>query len=171
MNNFVLFLLVLANLTLNNNALASCLKDASDFAEKICGQIQTSGNHSLVETNGDLKIGVSGIVRKVLGNADSTINGKYLSESYENVLQKDLSKELFNIRDCRMKMAQVGESELCSKQINSQNKSGNNAEKNKIFRQKKIEPTTTINNVSNGKKSPVINIQESSDIITTINYK
>lgn len=106
---FVVSLLV----SFSSAVLASCLEEVSIFAEKICGQIQTSGSRQLTEANGQLKAEVSGIVRKVLGNASGDINAKHLSDTYENVLRKDLANELFNIRECRVKMVEVGRAEAC----------------------------------------------------------
>lgn len=96
-------------------ASANCLKEVADFAESICGQIQSSGNRNLTEADGKLKAEVSGIVRKVVGDAAGNVNVKKLSDAYENVLREDLAKELFNVRECRMKMAQVGRDEACKK--------------------------------------------------------
>ena len=104
-------------------ASAGCLDEVAAFAEKICGQIQTSGSSKLTEANGQLKVEVSGIVRKVLGDAGGSINVKQLGDAYENVLRKDLSTELFNVRDCRIKMVEVGKAEAC-KPVNNQSRVG-----------------------------------------------
>ncbi len=98
---------------LSSVAFAGCLEEVSTFAEKICGQIQTSGGRQLTEADGQLKAEVSGIVRKVLGNAGGEINAKHLRDAYENVLREDLAKELFNVRECRVKMVEVGRAEAC----------------------------------------------------------
>jgi hypothetical protein len=97
----------------SSEVFADCLSDVSNFAEKICGQIKTSGNTQLIEANGELKAEVSGIVRKALGDVKGDVNGKILQDTYENVLREDLSKELFNVRECRQKMAEKA-LEVCS---------------------------------------------------------
>lgn len=94
---------------------APCLNDVSTFADKICGQIQTSGTSRITEASGELKANVSGIVRKVLGDVGANIDGRKIIEAYENVLRKDLSNELFNIRACRIKMVDIGQAELCKR--------------------------------------------------------
>ncbi|MEI6706422.1 MAG: hypothetical protein WCK96_04700 [Methylococcales bacterium] len=91
---------------------ADCLNEVSNFAEKICGEIQKSGSRQLIEANGELKAEISGIVRKALGEVKGGINGKILQETYENVLREDLSKELFNVRECRQKMVETAFSHL-----------------------------------------------------------
>jgi hypothetical protein len=92
---------------------AACLEEVSNFAERICGQIDKVGSRVVIEGNGELKAEVSGIIRKVLGNAGGTAKGKILQDAYENVLREDLAKELFNVRECRVKMVEVGRKEAC----------------------------------------------------------
>jgi hypothetical protein len=92
---------------------SDCLSKTADFAERICGEIQRSGNRQVVEANGQLKAEVSGIVRRIVGEAGGSANGKFLRETYENVLQQDLGKEIFSVRECRMKMVDVGTKEAC----------------------------------------------------------
>jgi len=95
----------------------SCLDDVSNFAVKICGEIQTSGSSSKTEISGELKAELSGIVRKVLGNAKAGTDGKHIAEAYENVLRNDLPAELKDVRSCRLKMVKVGRSELCKPEV------------------------------------------------------
>jgi hypothetical protein len=105
---------IMAAATLPMLAVAqSCLEQVATFAERVCGEIQRSGVSQVVEANGQLKAEVSGIVSKVVGSGGGSVNGKVLRESYENVLRQDLSKELFNIRECRIKMVEVGRAEAC----------------------------------------------------------
>lgn len=109
------FIALFCLVAISSTASANCLKEVANFAESICGQIQSSGNKNLTEVDGKLKAEVSGIVRKVIGDASGNVNVKKLSDAYENVLREDLAKELFNVRECRMKMAQVGRAEACQK--------------------------------------------------------
>lgn len=92
---------------------ADCLQTAGDFAVRICGEIQSTGSGTLVEGNGELKASVSGVLRKALGDAGASFSGKAVSDAYENVLRQDLGKELFNVRECRQKMVQVGIEQAC----------------------------------------------------------
>lgn len=94
---------------------ADCLKTAGDFAVRICGDIQRIGSSSIVEGGGELKASVSGVVRRALGEAGGSFSGKAVSDAYENVLREDLGKELFDVRQCRQKMAQVGIEQACGK--------------------------------------------------------
>lgn len=103
---------------------ADCLDRAVEFAQKVCGEIQRSGATQVIEANGQLKASISGIIRRVLGEVDVGGGGKSVRESYENVLRQDLSKELFNIRDCRMKMVEVGKVEAC--RISGETRRSNN---------------------------------------------
>jgi hypothetical protein len=111
----VLRLTVVCSLLLIHSSATStpCLEQAAVFAERICGEIQRSGISQVVEANGQLKAGVSGILARVLGSGSASVNAKVLRESYENVLREDLAKELFNARDCRMRMVEVARLEAC----------------------------------------------------------
>lgn len=109
-----LFLLLFLLLATASNANASCLDDIADFAERICGDIKSSGNSDLTEANGELKAEVTGIVRRIVGDAGGSFNVNHLTKSYENVLREDLAKELFSVRDCRIKMVEVGRKESCA---------------------------------------------------------
>ena len=113
------FLYLVLLMSMASIANASCLDEVASFAEKICGEIQNRGMGTLTEANGELKADVSGIVRKVVGEAGGGINVKHLEDSYENVLRKDLANELFNVRECRVKMVEVGREEACTKQATS----------------------------------------------------
>jgi len=111
-----LFLFVFVAFSSEVFADKKCLDEAADFAEKICGEIQTSGYTQLIEANGELKVGISGIVRKVLGDAGANVNGKILQNTYEGVLREDLAKAQFNVIDCKMKMANAAISQVCMQQ-------------------------------------------------------
>lgn len=134
------------------------MREVTNFANEICGQIQTSGNRELTTANGELKAEVSGIVRKVLGNAGGTINGKHLSDAYENVLREDLAKELFNVRECRIKMVEVGREEVCPPHSEKQD---NILEDNLAFSDiVGIYVGQSLNKTAYGKGKTMLDIQE-----------
>lgn len=92
---------------------ASCLDDVARFAAEICGQINTSGRSVVTDARGNLDISISNIVRRVVGSGSASVNGGRLVEIYENVLREQLGAELFNVRDCRQKMANVAIDRVC----------------------------------------------------------
>lgn len=92
---------------------ADCLDRVTAFAQTICGDIEKSDFSQVTEGNGQLKAEVSGIIRRVVAGGEADVNAKMLRDSYENVLRQDLGKQLFNARDCRMKMVNVGKGEAC----------------------------------------------------------
>ena len=114
---FFVMTVVAASATGQTSQTSDCLTKVATFAERICGEIQRSGTSQVTEANGQLTAQVSGIVRRVLGGGEADINAKVLRESYENVLRQDLSKELFNVRECRVKMVEVGRSEACKSPV------------------------------------------------------
>ncbi len=105
--------LFLVAFTASSFGFASCLEDITKFANDICGQIKTTGNQNLISAEGKLDAKVVGIVSAAI-NARGEMGAKLQQDSYENVLREDLGKELFNVRDCRRKMAEVGRAEACS---------------------------------------------------------
>ncbi|EMK3382365.1 hypothetical protein V8054_000570 [Vibrio parahaemolyticus] len=109
MKKIMVFFLFIPSLAYSN-----CLKEVAEFAERICGEIQDSGSQEVLNTEGKLSAEVSGILRKVAGGGGAQFNVRNVTESYESVLRKDLAGELFNVRDCRMKMVNVGRNEVCT---------------------------------------------------------
>lgn len=110
MKKSILFF-ILAAMAFQTNA--SCLDEVSSFAEKICGKIKLNGSSKMVELEGEIQAELSGMVSRVLGSAGADVNGKRVTEVYENVVRSDLAKELKDGRQCRMKMVEVGKAELC----------------------------------------------------------
>lgn len=75
--------------TLNaSSAVAGCLDEVSAFAIKICGEIDKSGSHVVTDTNGNLDVYVSAIVRRIVGGGSATVSGAKLIDTYENVLRE-----------------------------------------------------------------------------------
>lgn len=96
-------------------AAEDCLGRITKFATEICGEINISGEQNLVDANGELKASISGIIKKIVGDAGASVNGKVLQDAYTNVLRKDLAAELFDVRKCRREMVEVGRQEACPK--------------------------------------------------------
>ncbi len=99
------------------NVSANCLDEVASFAERICGEIEEGGTHQVIEASGELKAEVTGILRKVVGDAGGSIDVKHLTESWESVLREDLAGERFSARECRIKMVEVGRNEACIDQV------------------------------------------------------
>jgi hypothetical protein len=106
-------ILTLASLWHQVASSQSCLDQAASYAERICGEIQKSGYSQVIEADGQLKAGISGILSRVLGTAGVSTGGATIRSSYENVLRQDLAKELFNVRECRMRMAEAARTQVC----------------------------------------------------------
>lgn len=94
---------------------AGCLDEAARFAQLICGEIEKSGAKTTVDATGKLSVNVSGIVKKAIGSNSGELSGKILEESYNGVLQDQLGAELFNVRECRQKMAGSAVKQACAK--------------------------------------------------------
>jgi hypothetical protein len=94
-------------------AMASCLNEVSDFAIKICGEINSSGSHTIIDEDGNLDANISSIIRRIVGGGSASVSRRKLVDSYENVLREHLAQELFNVRDCRRKMVSVAVKQVC----------------------------------------------------------
>ena len=109
-----IFILLLTATSYSQLSVANCLDDVSKFANDICGAIQNSGKRELTDVDGNLDLEVSGIVRRVIGGVEGGAKGRKLVDVYEGVLRKDLAKDKFNARDCRVKMVEVARQEACN---------------------------------------------------------
>lgn len=108
---------VLASL-ISRSASASCLTDAADFAQRICGEVKTRGSSTLIETDGQLTAEAKGLVRQFLGSGGATLQGQTEFSTYENVLQQQLAGELVDVRQCGIQMAKAAMDQACTKAPN-----------------------------------------------------
>lgn len=101
----------------SSSSIADCLKRVADFANDICGEVERTGRSEVVDAAGNIDVGLKGLISKFVGEAGVGVGGKRSVESYENVLREQLGPELFNVRDCRLKMVEVGRAEACQKSV------------------------------------------------------
>ena len=97
------------------SASASCLTEATDFAQRICGEVKTKGSSTLVAANGDLTAEAKGLIRDYLGSEGGTLQGQTEFTVYENVLREQLGGELINLRQCSIQMAKAAMDQVCVK--------------------------------------------------------
>jgi hypothetical protein len=95
------------------SASASCLTEAADFAQRICGEVKTRGSSALIGANGDLTAEARGLVRQYLGSAGGSFQGQTEFTAYENVLREQLAGELVNVRQCGIQMAKAAMDQVC----------------------------------------------------------
>jgi hypothetical protein len=96
-------------------ATASCLTEAADFAQRICGEVKTRGSSTLVKADGELTAEAKGLIRQFLGSGGATLQGQTEFTTYENVLQQQLAGELVDIRQCGIRMAEAAMNQVCTK--------------------------------------------------------
>jgi len=106
-------LLLVAPIFYSQCAFASCLEEAADFAERVCGEISSRGSSQLVSGSGDLNAEAKGLIARMLGTAQGDIKVNAAISSYENVAREELTKEHANVRDCRMRMIEVAVKQVC----------------------------------------------------------
>jgi hypothetical protein len=96
-------------------AYADCLQKAADFAQKICGELQTMGRSTLVTASGDLTGEAKHLIVKALVQFGGTVEGNEETKTFENVLREQLAGELLNLRQCNIQMAQAAWDQVCTK--------------------------------------------------------
>jgi len=72
----------------------------ADYAERICDRIPLQGSGENVELSGEARAELSGVLGR-LADLGVSGSGRYESEEYQGVLQKDLATTLQDARDCR----------------------------------------------------------------------
>jgi hypothetical protein len=82
---------------------AQILTQISDTADRLCGNVGESGHSTNTEVKGDVKAELNGLAKR-LAELGLTGTGTIRSEEYEGVLQQDLTENLKNVRDCRLKV-------------------------------------------------------------------
>lgn len=96
---------------------ADCLERVASFAAEICGEIDKTGKREVTDVHGNVDAGVKGIITRIVGDASAEVGGKKLVDVYENVVREELAGELFNVRDCRINMVEVGRAEACRRPV------------------------------------------------------
>jgi hypothetical protein len=97
------------------SATASCLTEAADFAQRICGEVKTRGSSTLIKADGGLTAEAKGLIRQLLGSGGATLQGQTEFTTYENVLQQQLAGELVDVRQCGIRMAEAAMNQVCTK--------------------------------------------------------
>ena len=92
---------------------ATCLDDVAAFAQRICGEIASSGNDVSVDANGNVNAGVSNIIKRAVGGASAEMNGHVIYNTYTGVARDQLAGVQFNVIDCKQKMVAVALVQLC----------------------------------------------------------
>lgn len=97
------------------SARADCLNEASDFAQKICGEVKSAGKSTLVTANGELNAAAKGLIAKALGELGGSVGTSIETKTFENVIQEQLGPELVNVRACGIAMAKAAMDQVCVK--------------------------------------------------------
>ncbi|MGY4608604.1 hypothetical protein ACVW16_007016 [Bradyrhizobium sp. USDA 4474] len=105
-------------LLIPHSANATCLTDAADFAQRICGEVKTRGSSTLIKADGQLSADAKGLLRQFLGSAGAALQGQTELTTYENVLQQQLAGELVDVRQCGIQMAKAAMDQACTKAPN-----------------------------------------------------
>lgn len=101
--------------------LADCLQRAHEFADQVCGSIQTRGYSDILDAEGKLTVEAGDWIRRFAGQLGGSVSVGKTIDAYENVLRKDLAGELRDLRKCRVRMVEVAMAQVCPAAEASQN--------------------------------------------------
>ncbi len=89
------------------------LDEITTTADKICGNVSQSGRSNSEQVTGDVKAELSGLAKKLadLGIAGT---GSLTTTEYQGVLQQELSSNLRDIRECKLKVLSMLQSKVIS---------------------------------------------------------
>lgn len=110
-----MFLVAAATIISPRVANAECLKEAGDFAERICGQVKQAGKSTLITAKGDLTAEAKGLIAKALGQLGGQVGVDVQTKDFENVVQEQLAPELVDVRKCGREMAKLAIDQICTK--------------------------------------------------------
>lgn len=87
----------------NFEAQKEALKEIADFADRICIEYTMEGHNERMELSGKAKVELNNLLKKI---ADMGIEGagKYQTETWQGVIQKDLKDLLNNAQNCRLEV-------------------------------------------------------------------
>lgn len=94
---------------------AECLKEAGDFAERLCGQVKQSGKSTLITGKGELSAEAKGLIAKALGQLGGEVGVNIQTKEFENVVQEQLAGELVDVRKCGIQVATLAMNQVCEK--------------------------------------------------------
>jgi len=80
---------------------AEVLKEITDTADRLCGNVAQSGNKSSTEVKGDVKAELSGLAKR-LANLGVSGSGTIDESQYEGVVQEQLAETLKDVRQCKI---------------------------------------------------------------------
>jgi hypothetical protein len=81
--------------------MSAALKAIADFADRICGTISPSGQSTSLKFTGDIKAELSRLAKQ-LADLGVSGSGVITSNTYEGVLQNELTTALKDQRDCKV---------------------------------------------------------------------
>ncbi|SRR5260221_1917937 len=90
----------------DNAILAEPIRAITDAADRICGNVATSGNSQDVRVNGDVKAEIAGLLKK-LTNLSGSVSAEIETKTYNGLAQEALPAALKDIRDCKLKSIEL----------------------------------------------------------------
>jgi hypothetical protein len=90
---------------------ARALQEIIDTADRLCGNVATSGQANAARGAGEVKAELNGLVKR-LADIGISASGEKSSTSYEGVVQQELTTALRDVRECKLKIFNVLQEKL-----------------------------------------------------------
>lgn len=94
-------------------AVATCLTDAADFAQRICKEVQTREGSTLLKS-GQLTPEAKDLIKQSLSSGGASLQGQTDFTTYESVVQQQLMGELTDDRQCGIQIAKAAIDRACT---------------------------------------------------------
>jgi hypothetical protein len=95
---------------------AACLEDATNFALKLCGELNNEGVRTQLTGKADAEASISKWVSAFL-KLNGSIGGAVDIDKYVGPVRDQLAVDRFNVLDCRRDMAKVAIATQCKKDV------------------------------------------------------
>jgi hypothetical protein len=93
----------ISTLPARGDDVSRALQEITDTADRLCGNVATSGQTNSLKASGDVKAELNGLVKK-LADIGVSASGETNSSAYEGVVQQELTTALQDVRKCKLKV-------------------------------------------------------------------
>jgi hypothetical protein len=90
---------------------AQALQEINDPADRLCGNVATSGRTNAASATPGVKAELNGLAKR-LADLGVSASGSTSSSSYEGVIQQELPTALRDVRECKLKVFQTLQEKL-----------------------------------------------------------
>jgi hypothetical protein len=92
-------------------SVAQALQEITDTADRLCGNVATSGQTNAASGAAEVKAELNGLAKR-LADLGVSASGSTSSSTYEGVIQQELPTALRDVRECKLKVFQTLQEKL-----------------------------------------------------------